>query len=237
MRTKKAFQIIVSGLCLGFTFPAFAIQNEPCMNRVSMNFTAEEWVNSQSSLVRIGISASLPASEVDKMTDTIKTKLASISKKKDWHLMNVTRTESDAGLITFTGQAVTRLNNDELSALQAQLKTLNKPGERYAIDDIDSEPELSTINQARIKLRKKLYTQAIDGQKELNVALPKTRSPYQIYNISFNDMSSPSPVAYAASNNIRTAQKKRTSNPTLISDKLYMAASVIYAANTEICNP
>ncbi|MDF1678715.1 MAG: hypothetical protein P1U32_08495 [Legionellaceae bacterium] len=233
MHLKPVRQVILSFTCLATSLNAFAMDNT-CIRQVSMRFTAEHWVHSQTSLVSISINASVPTQQVDNVTEAIKTKLAHLSKTKDWHLVNLTRHESNSGLITITGTAVARLNNNTLSGLQEGLKSLNKPGEKYQIDHIDYQPDLSTINQAKSELRKALYQQVISGQQELNTSLPKTNPGYVIYNINFNDARLPEPVAYMA-NTARAKQSNRAQDNTSLSEKMQMLAHVTYAAPLENC--
>jgi len=233
MKTKAISRLIISLSCLALTVPTFAA-DASCMSQVSMHFTTEAWVNSKTSLVNIGLSASVPANQVDALTETIKTKLATISKEKNWRLINLTRNESDSGLMTITGQAVARLNNDAINTVQAQLKTLNKPGEKYTIDNIDYQPDLQTINQVKTELRANLYQQMLSGQKELNTALPTTHSPFQLYKVNFNDASLPAPVAYVASN-VRVKQRNHSPQQTSLSGKMQMSADVTYAAPIPDC--
>ncbi len=206
-----------------------------CIRQVSMRFTAEHWVHSQTSLVNIGINASVPTQQVDNITEAVKTKLAHLSKTKGWHLVNLTRHESDSGLITITGTAVARLNNNMLSGLQEGLKTLNKPGEKYQIDHIDYQPDLNTINQAKSELRKALYQQVISGQQELNGALSQTNPGYVIYNINFNDERLPEPIAYMANTTRAKQSNQPQNNNTSLSEKMQMSAHVTYAAPLENC--
>ncbi|MCH9757025.1 MAG: hypothetical protein K0U37_07545 [Gammaproteobacteria bacterium] len=234
MKAKTISTAILGFTCFTLTSAAFAM-NDPCMKQVSMRFSAENWVNSQTALVSIALSASVPANQVDTLTETIKTKLAANSNVKDWQLINLTRNESDSGLMAITGQAVARLNNNELSALQAKLKALNKPGEKYTIDNIDYQPDLETINKAKSLLRTNLYTQIINGEKELNTALPKANSPYQIYTIMFNDASMSEPVAFVASK-VRTARSNNAIKNTSLSGKMRMSASVTYGTQMPNCN-
>ena len=236
MKTKILFKVTLLLSCFILTIPAFSTGiSDGCMSQVSMNFTAESWVDSQTSLVSIGLSASVPEAKADKITDAIKAKLATASNGKDWRLINLTRNEDASGLMAITGQAVARLNNNELSALQAQLKTLNKPGEKYSIDNIDYQPDLQTINQARVTLRANLYTKITQGQKELNAALPDSKAFYHIQTINFNDARMPEPVAYVASH-VRMAKSKHAVNDSRLSGKMRMSANVTYRAYIPNCD-
>jgi hypothetical protein len=237
MKTKTMLNLMLGLSCLTLAIPAFSMGNtcETCMSQVSMHFTAESWVDSQTSLVSIGLRASIPSEQVDNVTQAIKTKLAKASKVNDWRLVNLTRKEGESGLMALTGQAVARLNNNELSALQAQLKALNKPGEKYSIDDVDYQPDLHVLNQARTELRANLYTKIIQGQKELNTALPGAKASYQIHTINFNDVSMPEPVAYAAGN-VRMAKSNHAGGDSRLSGKMRMSANVTYSAPTPHCD-
>lgn len=216
--------------------------NDNCVNQVSMNFTADNWVNSDTSLVSVAISASVPEAEVDKVTDTIKIKLAKASGKKNWRLVNLTRNESDSGLIALSGQASARLNNNELGALQAQLKSLNKPGEKYVIANIDHQPDQATMNKSQSELRVKLYNEINEELKSLNVALSdKQSSPYQIHKISFNNINSTiQPVMIYKAAAVRDGAMQDSSNrdadDASISGKISMSAYVTYSAIIPGCN-
>ena len=234
MNTKTTLSLVLGLSCLTLTAPVFSM-DDSCMSQVSMYFTTEGFVNSQTSLVSIGLSASVPANQVDALTETIKTKLAAISKEKSWRLINLTRNESDSGLMTITGQAVARLNNNAINTVQAQLKTLNKPGEKYTIDNIDYQADLQTINQAKAQLRTNLYQQMLIGQKELNAALPTSHSPFQLYKVNFNDATLPAPVAYIASN-MHAKQRNNSSQASSLSGKMKMSASVTYATPMPHCS-
>ncbi len=234
---------VLSGLvcaALGaLSLPAFSMNaqiDDGCMSQISMHFTAEHWVSSETSQVSVSISASVPEAEVNAITDAIKTKLTALSKVKDWRLVNLTREESASGLIVITGHAVARLNNNQLSALQAQLKTLNKPGEKYSMDGVDSKPSLETLNQARTALRADLYKQIINGQQELNAALPDAKGAYHIHAIHFNDARMPEPVAYAAAN-VRALKKNYQDQDSSLSGKMQMSAVVTYGAIPPYCKP
>ena len=241
MKSKLITILSVSVLATALTTSAFAL-NDNCVNQVSMNFTAENWVNSETSLVNVALSASVPAAQVDQVTEAIKTKLAKASGKKDWRLINLARNESDSGLISITGQAVARLNNSELGALQTKLKSLNKPGEKYAIGNIDHQPDQKTINNAQAKLRTQLYGEVGQELKALNTALPSASSPYEIHKINFNSVnkvSQPVMMYTASSVRGRTAQDTNRNNAadnSSISGKMTMSAYVTYSALIPGCN-
>jgi hypothetical protein len=237
MKTNLVLNLTLLSSCLILSVPAFSTGNtcDACMSQVSMHFTAESWVDSQTSLVSIGLRASVPSDQVDNVTQAIKTKLGKASNVDDWRLVNLTRKESDSGLMAVTGQAVARLNNNELSALQAQLKALNKPGEKYTIDDVDYQPDLQVLNLARTELRASLYTKIIQGQKELNAALPSSNASYQVHAINFNDARMPEPVAYVAGT-VRMAKSNHAGNDSRLSGKMNMSAHVTYSAPLPKCN-
>ncbi len=233
MTPRKISCFALALACSSLTLPAWAMSDN-CIRQISMHFTAEHWVNSETSLVSVGLSASVPAKDVDKLTDAIKTKLASISKNENWRLVNLVRRENDSGLITVTGQAVARLNHQALNTLQTELKSLNKPGEKYQIDNIDYQADLTTINTAKSELRKNLYQQALSGEKELNDALPNAKPAYQIYKINFNDGATTKPVTYMAAS-MHAKQRNNASQDTSLSEKMTMNAHVTYGAPIENC--
>lgn len=223
----------------------FAAPSDNCVNQVSMNFTADNWVNSDNALVSIIISASVPADKVDQVTNAVKSKLAKASGKQDWRLVNLSRNESNSGLISLSATAVNRLSNNELGKLQTSLKTLNQPGEKYEIGNIDHTPDQSTINQSQAELRNKLYMQINQELKALNTAMPNASSGYQIHKINFNSSSKIiQPVMlYAGSNtrgrvaqdsmgitSISSNNNSDGSNNASMSGKITMSAYVTYSA-------
>lgn len=252
---KNKLKLILSCSVLSLsaiaTSSVFAAPNDNCVNQVSMNFTAENWVNSDNSLVSVVISASVPADKVDQVTNTVKSKLANASGKQDWRLVNLSRNESNSGLISLSATAVSRLSNNELGKLQTSLKTLNQPGEKYEIGNIDHTPDQSTINQSQAELRNKLYTQINQELKALNTALPNASSGYQIHKINFNSSSKIiQPVMLYAGNNVRgrtaqdsmgiTSNNSTGANNANMSGKISMSAYVTYSAiipGCEMDNP
>jgi hypothetical protein len=216
-------------LCALLAASSCALANEACLNQVSMNLSAEEWVVTQTAQVTVAVNAAVTQQQSGDLSAALLEKLASVSGVKDWRLLNLSRQENDTGLIAVNAEAMARLSNVQVSMMQSKLEKLNKPGEKYSIQNISYVPSLQEVNSTETLLRSSLYAQVSQSLDALNKAFPATH--YQVYRVNFvggRDVVNAPMAAYVRT--VGGAEPKLD-----VSNKMQMSANVIYAAPIPGC--
>ena len=221
--------MIKNMLCALLLASSCAYATDTCLNQVSMNLSAEAWVATQTAQVTVAVNAALTQDQSSNLSAALLEKLSSVSGVSDWRLVSLTRQENDAGLIAVNAQAVARLSNSQISTMQTKLQKLNKPGEKYGIQEINYTPSLQEVNTTETVLRSSLYDQVRQSLSALNKDFPDAH--YQVYRVSFNGGRERTAMPLAAYVRGAGADEPKVD----VGNKMTMSANVIYAAPISGC--
>lgn len=199
---------------------------EPLLNKVTLQFTAEQWAATKTALVNININVAVSDKGLEKIHSQVIAKLNSLS-KQDWHLISYERTQDKSGLESVQITAQARLPETELSGLRDKTKAVSRPGETYTIDSIQFSPSESEMRDAQNILRENIYQQAKAELARLNRIYPDQK--YTIHDINFISMVYP----MAAQNVMLAKADGSKRSPLVVSDKLNLSATVVLAASPD----
>jgi len=205
--------------------PPMPIINNPVLNKVSFQTSAEQWVTTTTAEVDVNVDATMNEDQLAKAHDDILQKLNKLA-SADWHITQFNRSANDSGLEQLQVQAQTRLSESALSGLRDAAKSLSKPGETFTIQDIVFEPTLAETEAARTQLRLQVYQQVQNQLVQLNKIF--STQHYVVHDINFNENITPQPapramVMMAAGNN---ANANGSATPVAVANKIILNADV-----------
>ena len=222
--------VLILLFSLFFTTPVFADTSlEPLLNKVTLQLNAEQWVTTKTALVNVSINASMNNTALEKIHAQVLDKLNRLSDKGEWHLTSYDRSLDKSGLESVQIMAQSRLPDTELAGLRDKAKSISKPGETYAIDNIQFTPSDDEIRDANNALRANVYQQANAELARLNKIYPDQK--YYLHNVNFmQDAMMP-----MAAQNMMLAKGSDNGGATRMSvgDKMRVSASVVLAANSD----
>jgi hypothetical protein len=200
------------------------------LNKVVIQFNAEQWVISKTALVTVGVNATLNAGGLDKIQDEILKKLSDISSQGDWHIVSFDRSQDSSGLDKVVISAQARLPNGSLSALRDRAKSLTKPGETFTLDNITYTPSEEDLRQANTDLRATIYAQTKDEIERLDKMYSDQH--YYVHDVDFvREVTPISPMPMAGNYMAMRAMPASSSSSNLaVGDKLTITATVVLAA-------
>jgi hypothetical protein len=206
---------------------ALADETSPNLNKVTLEFKAEQWVSTKTALVTIGINATLADKAFEKIHGDILNKLKTLSAQAEWHITGFNRTVDKSGLEQLQAQAVARIPETDIGSLRNQVKSVSKPGETYSVDDIQYSASDTEIRDVKVALRENIYQQINAEIARLNKDFPEQK--YFLNDVNFI-FSQPVPMvntmAYA-----KVSGDNAAAAPSLsVSDKIQMNATVILAS-------
>jgi hypothetical protein len=194
---------------------------EPLLNTIDLEFSAEQWVTTQSALVTVGVNATVSGGGLEKAQSNIMTKLAQISNKGEWHITVFNRSLNQSGLEQVQISAQARIPSSDLSGLRDRAKAVTKPGETYTLDNIEFTPSETELRDATTNLRSLIYQQAKNELASLTKFYPDQH--YFIHRIDFTSKSIPQPMN-------AMYMKSSGSNNISVGNKLVLTATAILAA-------
>jgi len=226
MSVKKI--LAISLLCCLFIKPALADNNfEPLLNKVTLDFSAEKWVTTKTALVNVGINLSLSDRDMGKVQSGILNQLNKIANKTEWHIISFNRTLDQSGLEKVQAEASARLSESDLAGLRDRAKELSKPGQTFAINDIQFTSSEQEQRDALVALRNDIYQQIKVELTKINQLYPEQK--YSVHDIRF--FNQPSPLGIAR-NAVFMAQAKAVSPADMlpVGDQLKLNATVVLSA-------
>lgn len=208
---------------------------EPLMNKVTLQFDAEQWVVSKSALVTVGINAAVSDIGLEKIQSQVLTKLNQLSAKGEWHLVSFYRSLDKSGLETIQISAQARLPEPDLVGLRDKAKAISKPGETYTIDNIQFTPTEDEVRAANSNLRDKIYAQTKTEIDRLNKMYPEQK--YYVHDINFITniyQGASAGVMYKSVNEVEGGAPAPAARPALpVGDKLRLSATVVLATSPD----
>ena len=171
-------------LLLGFAVVANA-QTTPPINTVQFTLMAEQWSSTDTALVNVSVDAVLNKEGLAKMRTEIMDKLNRIAKAK-WHIVTFDRSQDQSGLERLHVEAQARVNEADLTDVNANAKSVRKAGQTYRVGQIKFTPTLTEMEQTKAAVREKVYAQAKAEIANIDARFPNEQ--YFVRQIRFEPM-------------------------------------------------
>lgn len=203
------------------------------LDKVLFQVSAKQWVTTQSALLGVNINVTLSNADLVKARSDILERLYKIA-KGDWHLIAFERSQDSSGLEKLYVQAQARVNQDALTDIYQNAKSVSVPGAKYEVASVEFKPSLEETQAVLAKVREQLYQQVNDELVRLNKMYPTQN--YSLSNLVFVSGDHPPvqvPRAYQAKEmNTMAMVAGAVSTPDLaVSNELTLTAVVEAASN------
>lgn len=214
-----------------FAFAVDVIPPQLVLDKVLFQVAAKQWVTTQSALLGVSINATLDNADLVKARADIMTRLNKIA-KGDWHLTQFDRSQDSSGLEKLYVQAEVRVEQNALTDIYQNAKSVSVPGAKYEVVSVDFKPSLEETQAVLAKVRDQLYQQVNDEIARLNKAYPAQN--YSVSNVVFVSGDNPpvQPRAYQAKEMNTMVMAAGAAAPALtVSNELALTAVVEAASN------
>lgn len=227
---KQVATLVALLMLSPFAFSQSAFPPPPLvLDKIVFQTSAKQWVTTQSALLSVNINVTLNNADLVKARADIMSSLNKIA-KGDWHLLEFDRSQDNSGLEKLYVQAQVRVNQNSLTDIYQNAKSVSKPGAQYTINGVDFKPSLEEVQTIRAAIRKQLYQQIGEEIERINKVYPNQN--YSVNNIVFADGDNPQPpVAYQAKTMNAMVMPTAAQAPLSVSNELILTALVEAASN------
>lgn len=208
-------------LCSPICWSSYSL--EPLLNKINLQFNAEQWITTKTALVNISVDAAVTDKGIERIQNEVMSKLKQFS-SQEWHILSFDRQQDKSGLESVHLVAQARLLQNDLANLRERAKAMSKPGETYTIDTIQFTPNEEEIKAANVIMRNQIYQQAKTEIETLNKTYPEQH--YYLHQIDFITQTPPAPMLFAA----KAAVLSPKVNDLNVGNKGMLQANVILAA-------
>ncbi len=125
------------------------------MDTINLNFTVEEWLNSETAEVTINVDASLDA-EGHELKQKVSDALAELNDSVTWRYSRVNRSRDRTGRETWQIGAQARMTDDALDDLSGKCRKLGEPGLQFRVGSVDYTPTAEAVETLNRSLREKV---------------------------------------------------------------------------------
>lgn len=221
------FGLLIAGLL--FSLNTWASESlDPLLNKVTVQFKAEQWIKTKTALINIAINASVTDQGIEKIQADVMQKLNQIA-AGEWHVVSFNRQQDKSDLESIQIMAQARLPQSSLANLRAKAKSISRPGETFSIDTVQFTPSDDEIKAGETLLRNNIYQQAKMEIDSLNKLYPDQK--YYLHQIDF--IAGPAaPVPMAQQGEMYMAKMARASAapPLSVGNKQELLATVVLAS-------
>jgi hypothetical protein len=200
------------------------------LDKIDFQISAKQWVTTQSALLGVNINVTLSNADLVTARTDIMDRLNKVA-KGDWHLVEFDRSQDSSGLEKIYVQAQARVDQEALTDIYKNAKSVSLPGAKYEISSVDFKPSFDETQTVMSQIRQRLYQQVNDELARINKAYPAQN--YSVSNLVFMDGNNP-PVQqrnYQAKE-MNTVALAAVPSPALtVSNELILTAVVEVAAN------
>jgi len=223
-------RLLLLFLCFILSLPLFADNSfAPLLNTVTMQFNAEQWVQTKTAVVSIGVNASVSGANLETLQNDILHKLNKISNKGEWHIVSFNQSLDQSGLERVQMRAEGRIASGDLGGLRDRAKAISVPGETFTLDNVDYTPSEEEFRNADTALRNNIYSQAKAEIDNLNKLYPDQK--FYLHNVNFlGSEVAPSPLPQNAMAMVSAAGTSRSN--IAVGNKLRISATVIFASES-----
>jgi hypothetical protein len=201
------------------------------LNKVILTLGAKKWVKTQSAKLQVSINATLTNKNLVMMRADIMSKLNAIA-KGDWHITQFNRSQDSSGLEKLFVQAEARVNQSLLSDVNVKAKRVTKPGAKYQVTNVDFNPSLQEMQQAKKDVREMIYQKANKEIASLNAAYPTQKySLFELVFVSPAQLNRLKPAAYKTNKLQMMVASAPMSSSISVSNEVKENAFVVLASN------
>ncbi len=140
----------------------------PVMDEVSFQVTAERWVMAERAKVLVQINAAGEGSGAAGVRESMLSALTALSDTAEWRFTRFDRRLDQAGLEQWFAMAEARLPETALDGLADRAKSSSRPGLQLSLANVDFDPTLAEMEEARAALRAEIYGRARAELERLN---------------------------------------------------------------------
>lgn len=217
-------------------FSSFSLKanglDAPLTDKVSLTFSAQHWVKTETANVDVDINATLTHNSLLQVRKQILTNLNNIV-KGDWHITQFKRNQNSSGLETLYVSASARVKQSSIALISEKAKKVSAPGIQYKIANIDFSPSAQDENKIEALVRQELYQQI---NKELSLLNNEYKGQnYSLYSASFYKQADKERLAHQSLRNAAVFSTSNHAASTLpVSNQLILYARVILASNRTV---
>ncbi len=180
IRTRFSFLILATLLLVA---PHAVYAEESKMDdRVIFDVAAEDWVNTKTARVVIGVEAAVTGNTAGTMRADM-TKSVNDLVKAEWRLTSFNRNQDQTGMERWSANFEARIPENSLSGINEKAKQLSKAGMQLAVNEMDFSPTLEETQAVYSSLRTQIYKNANEQLTALNGAIAGRN--YRIASINF----------------------------------------------------
>lgn len=200
----------------------------PEPDQVVLELNAEEWAETETATVRIGVDAAFQGGQTATVRDEVLKALAKTSPDTKWHLTRFDQVADPSGLERWRVSAEARMGETKLAGLRQRAEQASRPGLKVNVAGIDFTPTLAEREAQYGKLRTRIYEQVKEEIANLNRLYPERK--YRVRRLDIgNGTAEPRfrqdmNMARAAAAPPAPAQESMS-----VSEKLRVRASVVLA--------
>jgi len=141
------------------------------MDTISLSFTVEDWINSDTAEVTMTINASTEGQEGLDLRTEIKAALESLI-DTEWRFIDINRSTGRSGLEEWNVMAQARVEEKDLNNLPSRAKELGRKGLQYRVGNVDFTPTKEQFENLYRELRSKINGLISAELKTLGSELP-----------------------------------------------------------------
>lgn len=185
---KFCFNLCLSALWalpLSIHAQTWTIPQQPLLNKVSYQISAEKWAQTQTAKVTVSLDATLDHKGLEQLSSQMFKNLKEMS-DSDWHVIQVQQFQDKSGLETVHIEAQSRLSEKHLSYLRSKAKDISKPGQTYLVSSIEFSPSMEELEKTYAEARNQIYNQINQEISRLNQAYLAQK--YFLYSVDFNQL-------------------------------------------------
>lgn len=200
----------------------------PEPDQVVLELNTEEWAETETATVRIGIDAAFQGNQTGTVRDEVLKALAKTSPETKWHLTRFDQVADSSGLERWRVSAEARMGEAKLGGLRQRAEQASRPGLKVSVAAIDFTPTLAEREAQYGKLRIRIYEQVKDEVANLNKLYPDRK--YRVRRLEIGNGTAQPMFRAQETNMARASQAPMAGDAMSVSEKLRVRASVVLAA-------
>ena len=152
------------------------------LDKIDFQVSEKQWVSTQTALLSVSINVTLSSPDLVKARTDLMQSLNKIA-KGEWHLVEFDRSQDNSGLEKLYVQAQARVNQEALTDIYKNAKSVSLPGAKYEITGVDFKPGLEETQTVLSQVRERVYQQVNEEIARINKAYPSQN--YTLSNLVF----------------------------------------------------
>ncbi len=152
------------------------------LDKINYDISSEKSIESKDAKVIVKLNATVTPDDLASVQSTSKSELEKITDSKDWKIDTYNQNKTNNGLVDVYITFTNRLGSTDISELTSKIDSLNKSGNKFAIQNIDYTPSLSQYESAENELRLEILASISKQVKALNA---QQDDKYSIHKVSF----------------------------------------------------